>query len=208
MSEKNGLSLEEKATNYATMQHIARVQHFLHLFAKALLDRSELHDQSKLESPEVELFTEFTPKLAGSTYGSAEYEGFRKAMGPALQHHYAKNRHHPEHFPDQSPPEVYELLAQISDLKEVRESKIPESRHYVALTRSIERLEHELAVAKSSVGGMNLVDLVEMFCDWKAATERHDDGNIKKSIDHNKKRFGLAEQVARLLHNTVELVER
>src|SRR5262245_35896998 len=122
------MTLEEQATNAATRQHIATVQSLLHRVVKELLDRADAHDQSKLATPEVELFTEFTPKLATSTYGSPEYEGFRKAMGPALAHHYAKNRHHPEHF-------------------------------------------------KNGVNDMSLIDVIEMFCDWKAATMRHNDGN-------------------------------
>jgi len=39
-----------------------------------------------------------TPKLAGSTYGSEEYKAFLGQMKPALDHHYAVNDHHPEHF--------------------------------------------------------------------------------------------------------------
>lgn len=30
---------------------------------------------------------------------------------------------------------------------------------------------------------MNLIDIVEMFCDWKAASERQLDGNLLKSIE-------------------------
>lgn len=159
MSE-NKLSLEEQATNAQTLQHIQRVQHYLHRFAKELLDRAEKHDQSKLGSPEVELFTEFTPKLAGSTYGSPEYEGFRKAMGPALAHHYAACRHHPEHF-------------------------------------------------DNGIWGMNLVDVVEMLCDWLAAVERHANGDPFRSLEINRGRFGIADQLVSTIRNTLPvLLER
>jgi hypothetical protein len=47
-----------------------------------------------------------------------------------------------------------------------------------------------------------LLDLVEMFCDWKAATERHADGSIEKSIEHNRVRFALGEQLTQILINT------
>lgn len=57
------------------------------------------------------------------------------------------------------------------------------------------------------VAGMNLVDLIEMICDWKAATLRHNDGDIRKSIELNTGRFNLSEQVAHILMNTVELME-
>ena len=49
---------------------------------------------------------------------------------------------------------------------------------------------------------MTLLDLVEMFCDWKAATERHADGSLEKSIQHNKVRFELSDQLAGILENS------
>jgi hypothetical protein len=52
------------------------------------------------------------------------------------------------------------------------------------------------------VDGMSLLDLVEMFCDWKAATERHADGSIEKSIQINKKRFELSDQLVSILEAT------
>ena len=42
---------------------------------------------------------------------------------------------------------------------------------------------------KQGVKDMNLVDLLEMICDWKASSLRHTDGNILKSIDINQDRF-------------------
>ena len=51
-----------------------------------------------MESPEVEIFAEYTPKLADSTYESEEYKSFLEGMSVAVQHHYAHYRHHPEHF--------------------------------------------------------------------------------------------------------------
>ena len=54
---------------------------------------------------------------------------------------------------------------------------------------------------------MSLIDLLEMLCDWSAATKRHDDGDILKSIEKNKTRFGLTDQLAQILRNTVEHME-
>jgi hypothetical protein len=50
---------------------------------------------------------------------------------------------------------------------------------------------------------MSLLDILEMLCDWKAATLRHDDGDIMKSITHNQERFGMSDQLADILRNTV-----
>lgn len=57
---------------------------------------------------------------------------------------------------------------------------------------------------EDGVNGMDLFDLIEMFLDWKAATERHNDGHIYSSININKKRFELSEQLVRILVNTAD----
>jgi hypothetical protein len=66
----------EIATNYETIKHIRNVQRCMNIVLNELIKRAEEHDQTKLESPEVEGFTEITHKLAGSTYGSEEYKSF------------------------------------------------------------------------------------------------------------------------------------
>lgn len=338
------LSIEQKATNFETCQHIQKVQEMLHKFIRELLDRGEKHDQSKLETPEVEAFTEFTPKLAGSTYGSQEYNDFKKAMGPALVHHYAKNRHHPEYQRQNEewrPIVGFEEHYEVSNYGDVRskdriversktgdcfkagkirtqyvtpkgycrlqlqsgenrrnalvhvlvaeaflpnpENK-PEVNHkngektdnrvsnlewvtnsenllhayatglkeatikYVVTCEKLEIttfgcLEMEAELKKrgyeranasgiwrcinhggkhldlefvgtrferwmnSPINDMNLVDLIEMFCDWKAATMRHHDGNLLKSIKINAERFGINPQLVKILENTADLFD-
>lgn len=56
--------------------------------------------------------------------------------------------------------------------------------------------------------GMNLIDLIEMLCDWKAATLRHNTGDIYKSLELNQKRFGYSDDIKRLLKNTIYWLER
>jgi hypothetical protein len=152
------LTQEQEATNYHTMLHIKMVQTILHGIIGELMDRANKHDQSKLESPEVEAFTEFTPKLAAAKFPSEEYDNYRKCMNLALEHHYAKNRHHPEHF-------------------------------------------------KNGIEDMNLIDVLEMFVDWRASSMRQNDGNLRKSLEHNAKRFGMSQQLTRILENTIGLLE-
>jgi hypothetical protein len=138
----------------ATYEHIQTVQGLLAKVIADLQHRQLVHDRSKLVSPEVEVFDEYTPKLAASTYGSDEYKGFLAGMKVGLDHHYQFNRHHPEFF-------------------------------------------------DNGVKGMSLVDLIEMLCDWKAATLRHNDGDIRKSIEINQKRFGYSDELKETLLNTV-----
>lgn len=52
------------------------------------------------------------------------------------------------------------------------------------------------------IAGMSLLDLVEMLCDWKAATERTANGDLAKSIEFNKGRFGYSDELAAILTNT------
>lgn len=150
--------MTEEEFEAETMIHINNVRKYIYRMIKELLDRAENHDASKLEEPERSTFLEFTPKLKGSTYGSDEYNGFLKQMQTALDHHYAENRHHPEHF-------------------------------------------------KNGVNDMSLLDLFELFADWKAATLRHADGDIHKSIKQNTDRFGLSPQIVQIFENTVEVLE-
>ena len=53
---------------------------------------------------------------------------------------------------------------------------------------------------------MDLIQLTEMLCDWIAATRRHEDGDIRRSIDQNAERFGYSQEIRQLLHNTVDAV--
>jgi hypothetical protein len=137
-----------------TVKHIHKVRGLLYQMIEELDKRARLHDQSKLESPEKEVFGEYTHELAKTAYGTPEYDALLAKVKPALDHHYANNRHHPQHWP-------------------------------------------------RGINDMTLIDLVECLCDWNAATKRNKDGNIRKSIDHNAKRFDISPQLAGILHNTV-----
>lgn len=55
----------------------------------------------------------------------------------------------------------------------------------------------------NGVNDMSLVDIIEMFCDWKAAGESYKDGNITQSLRVNRDRFGISDQLASIFENTV-----
>jgi hypothetical protein len=197
------LTVKQQATNAETLVHIRRVQQLLNGCIGNLLARGERHDASKLASPEVEVFTEFTPKLKNSTYGSDEYKSFLAAMKPALDHHYANNDHHPEfarwHCPicnGQFTEAEYETSPQGPNDSGVR---------YCPKCCSNGMLyESELMLKPgASICGMSLLSVLEMLCDWKAAGERHKNGSIMQSIDINTERFNLQPHVVALMKNTV-----
>lgn len=81
-----------------TMKHIHRVRELLFLMISKLDERARLHDLSKLESPEKEIFGEYTPELSKVEYGSDEYKALLEKVKPAIEHHYANNSHHSEYW--------------------------------------------------------------------------------------------------------------
>lgn len=50
---------------------------------------------------------------------------------------------------------------------------------------------------------MTLLDLVEMFCDWKASSERTANGDLEKSIDYAKNRFNMSDDIVEIFKNTI-----
>jgi len=140
-----------------TLLHIKCVNALLLQFIQELINRAITHDESKLHEPEKPLFDTMTPRLKTLTYGSEAYKQSLAYLKPALDHHYAHNSHHPEHY-------------------------------------------------ENGINDFTLADLVEMFFDWKAASGRHDDGDILKSIEINKTRFGLSDQLCKIFENTERLL--
>lgn len=141
-----------------TQKHIEAVRKYIRFMIDKIEMRGVKHDASKLESPEVEAFAELTPMLAATTYGSPEYQTFLEKLKPALDHHYAANRHHPQHF-------------------------------------------------RNGINDMTLIDIIEMFCDWKASTLRQNDGNLLKSIETNAERFEFDGQLKQILLNTARMLD-
>ena len=197
-----------------THEHIGQVRGLLLGVAAGLTERAHRHDRSKLESPEREVFDEFTPKLRDSTYGSDEYKSFLGGMGEGLRHHYEVNDHHPEHFPAAPAHETSirvgtayhpsgdEYTVAAADCDQCDWTERGDEGGVRDAAASHEREHHE----PGGIHAMNLIQLTEMLCDWIAATRRHADGDIHRSIDQNAERFGYGDELCRLLHDTVDAI--
>ena len=98
MTDQTKPELTDEQFEDKTKAHIEDVRLRIRAVIRMLLVAQVEHDESKLVDPERDLFKRYTPKLAGCTYDSAEYKQFLSELGPALEHHYQNNRHHPEHF--------------------------------------------------------------------------------------------------------------
>jgi len=137
-----------------TLDHIHKVQARLEEVCNRLTARAAWHDSSKLIEPEKSGYDQITEQLRDLEYGSDAYRAALKANRPTIDHHYQKNDHHPEHWPN-------------------------------------------------GIADMSLLSIVEMICDWKADSERMKQGSIAASLTHNKERFGISDQLAQVLENTV-----
>lgn len=71
-----------------------------------------------------------------------------------------------------------------------------------AITHHYEHNDHHPEYFKSGIDGMNLIQLVEMTCDWIAASERSQK-DIFKGLDMNKDRFKISDQLYSIIKNTV-----
>jgi hypothetical protein len=74
----------------------------------------------------------------------------------------------------------------------------------VALDHHYQNNSHHPEHYENGLNGFDLFDLIEMFFDWKAATERHANGDIYKSIEINKERFGYNDLIANIFRNTAD----
>jgi hypothetical protein len=139
-----------------TQEHISKVQARLQEMISALTVRAARHDASKFQEPEKSTLDAKAGALSTLRYGTPEYAAAMSAvdMQPFLEHHYAHNDHHPQHY-------------------------------------------------KNGVDGMSLLSILEMLADWKAAGERVKEGSIMQSLEVNRDRFGLSDQLYAILVNTV-----
>ena len=139
------------------IQHKEWVATHLQQAATSLFHRAAVHDNSKFEPEEYDLYEEVFPELQKHAFGSEQMKLAYVRLGPALQHHLHVNRHHPEY--------------------------------------------HE-----RGINGMNLLDVLEMVCDWMAASRRSQTG-IAKGLEINKERYGIDGQLFAIIKNTVAFLQ-
>lgn len=146
MPEENALTV--------TLRHMKRVQDLLGMAAQTLIQRGVDHDLSKLTPEELgplQALRDHQAEHGQAAFGTPEYEQQRAMLGPMLEHHYANNTHHPEHY-------------------------------------------------ENGISGMDLFDVMEMFFDWKAASERGGEEAI--NLTASAERFGIDPQLLIILYNT------
>lgn len=143
----------EYDSTYDTMIHKFNVFTVMNLLIKDSVNRAIAHDNSKMESPEKEIYDKFIPQLKPVKYGTPEYIAVTSQMKKeGGNHHNQVNRHHPEYF-------------------------------------------------ENRVDGMNIIDLLEMICDWFAASIRSDSPFLE-GLNSNIKRHNISPQLENIIRNT------
>jgi hypothetical protein len=137
------------------IMHVSEVQENLEKFAGELRCRGIAHDRTKFMECELLAFVSTREAFKKANYGSPEYKACTDAIKPAIDHHYAHNRHHTGYH-------------------------------------------------KNGINDMNLIDIVEMICDWKAAARRSPDQTFEQSLDYAFKRYGIDGQLKQIMLNTFQ----
>ena|SRR6185437_4768035 len=75
----------------------------------------------------------------------------------------------------------------------------PAMQHHVTSNR------HHPEYFSDGVNGMNLIDLMEMVCDWLAASQRVPGDRLR--LDLQQERFNIDPQLMRIISNTVDVLD-
>jgi len=108
-------------------------------------------------------------------------------------------------------PEEFPLYAALIDefethfygsegYNKAKEAIKPATEHHFKYNR------HHPEHFPNGIEGMNLVDLLEMLCDWKSATENHPQhpGDLNNSFAMAKKKYNISPQLEQILYNTAK----
>lgn len=102
---------------------------------------------------------------------------------------------------DQYTPKLKNLTYGSEEYRECLSKMKPALDHHYQVN------SHHPEHFENGMNGMTLIDLIELLCDWYAASQRHEDGDVRKSIKLNKDRFGYDDMIASILNNTIDFLE-
>lgn len=120
----------------------------------------------------------------------------KELMDRAIRHDSSKLEEPEKSLFDKMTPKLKNLTYGSEEYKKSLDELKPALDHHYANN------SHHPEYYKNGIDDFTLIDLIEMFLDWKAASERHEDGDIFRSIEINKNRFKMSNQLIRILNNT------
>jgi Family of unknown function (DUF5662) len=100
-----------------SLAHIHHVRDNISVFVAEMLRRGRDHDASKFSDAEKPMLDEVLPLLEGVAYGSPAWDEVINQAGPALEHHYRHNSHHPEHYGNEGVAgmDLFDLVEMVCD---------------------------------------------------------------------------------------------
>ena len=108
-------------------------------------------------------------------------------------------------------PELSGFAALKANLRDV-EYGTPAYQQALAEARDVvqhhyQHNSHHPEFYPDGIRGMTLLDLLEMICDHASASRRTANGSIWKSLEHNRQRFNLSDDLYQILANTIKALE-
>jgi hypothetical protein len=100
---------------------------------------------------------------------------------------------------DEATPKLKELTYGSEEYRQVLRDIKPIVQHHYANN------SHHPEFWGAGIDGMSLLDVIEMLCDWKAASLRTaQTQTFLNSLEYNKKRFEISDQLYNILVNTAK----
>ncbi len=129
----------------------------------------------------------------------------QQQMANAISHLLARSAHHDQS--KYSPSELGLVLGKpkldtLEYMSNAERSHLDTVKD--ALTHHYDYNSHHPEHYKNGIDGMGLLDLLEMACDWKAASEASPNGSFLRSIEYNKDRFNMSPQLVSIFENTAK----
>ena len=110
------------------------------------------------------------------------------------------------------PPEVDTFTKYTSKLKEMEYGSDEYKQCLIdmkpALDNHYAHNSHHPEHYENGINGMDLFSCLEMLIDWKASSLRSKNGNLEKSLEIQKDRFGIDDQLYQIMKNTLPLIEQ
>jgi hypothetical protein len=98
---------------------------------------------------------------------------------------------------DEATPKLQTLTYGTEEYKQSLRDLKPAVDHHYSVN------DHHPEFYEDGIRGMSLMALLEMVCDWKAASERMGKKrSFEEGIVHNQERFGYSDELADILRNT------
>jgi len=82
------------------------------------------------------------------------------------------------------------------DYKKILKELEPTLKHHYSLNR------HHPEHWENGISDMDLSDIIEMMMDWRSSIKKHKDGSILASLEVNRKRFNISDQLYHILKNS------